>query len=241
MQNRIIWNKETYLWKCQRDQREEAVIRVAFYFETSTIGGEERKSGEWKMAGRKSRAYRFAFSPRENLLHGTLEYHLLPFISRSRVFTSSSLRDKFRSSRDRGRITFNGHQYASRTEIIVLFERGGEEASPFQLINKKYADRVGNWNDNFLAANAPGTMIAIPIPRIILNKERAEPQRRSQAIHFPRRYSPGILYGIRVPTELPVFPGSGWMCTRRTSARAYFSSELVDVALFNPCAAFIVF
>lgn len=100
------------------------------------------------------------------------------------------------------------------------FERSRETA-----LIKNYADRAGNralWNGNFLTANAPGTMTAIPVPRIILNKERAEPQRRSRAIHFPRRYSPGILYGIRVPTELPVFPDQN-ECIRDERAHAHTS------------------
>lgn len=72
-------------------EREEAVIRiVAFYFESSAIAEKEEKRGNEKWRTVKTGRYSFAFSPRENLLRGTLEYHLLPFISRtrSRVLTS---------------------------------------------------------------------------------------------------------------------------------------------------------
>lgn len=79
----------------------------------------------------------------------------------------------------------------------------------------------------------------IPVPRIILNKERGgcgPTVVSGNPFSSPRR-SPGILYGIRVPTELPVSPDQD-ECVRdearneRTSAHTL---ERVDIALFNPC------
>jgi len=58
-------------------------------------------------------------------------------------------------------------------------------------------------------------------------------RRRCWVIHFPRRRSPGILYGIRVPTELPISPDQD-ECVRDEAHNADgHTLEHVDVAL-NP-------
>lgn len=76
-------------------------------------------------------------------------------------------------------------------------------------------------------------------PRIILNKERAGCGGAGQSI-FLRRRSPGILYGIRVPTELAVSPDQD-ECVHDEAgddeARTRVPFERVDDELFNPCIA----